>query len=144
MDRCGPLQKDPVESIQHQSTDSSSSRVSFGSEEDWEELRVVVPVTLSLGVERERSAEEDCYREEDKLITTGTDFSVRHSQRATAGQHRNPFREPRSVQGMEAAAIPPELNYGLRPPSREVGEMATVLEQLLQVMNELKRVMKDG
>lgn len=142
--RCGPLEKEPVWSREHQGTDSSTSMAPSESEEDWEELRVVVPENLSSGVEREPSAEEVASRDDENSITTGTDCTVRRSQRATAGQHSNPFREPRSVQGMEAAAIPTGLNDGLRPPSREVGALEIVLDLLLQVMHELKRVMKGG
>lgn len=136
--RCGPLQKEPVLSREHQGTDSSTSMVPSESEEDWEELRVVVQENLSLGVER--SVEEVSSGDDEKLITTETDSTVRRSQRATAGQHSNPFREPRSVQGMEAAAIPTGFNDGLRPPSSEFEAMETVLDLLLQVMHELKRV----
>lgn len=106
--RCGPLQKEPVWSREHQGTDSSTSMApsESESEEDWEVLRVVVPENRSSGVEREMSAEEVASRDVEKSITTGTDSTVRRSQRATAGQHSNPFREPRLLQGMEAAAIP--------------------------------------
>ncbi|KTG42018.1 hypothetical protein cypCar_00021048 [Cyprinus carpio] len=78
------------------------------SDEDWEKLQVVVPEDLSSGV---TSAEEEGPRVEEQCVQpAGLEGTVRRSQRSTAGQHSNPFRQPRSVQGMEAAAIPAELS----------------------------------
>ncbi|XP_039541133.1 uncharacterized protein LOC120488449 [Pimephales promelas] len=130
--RCGPLQKEPVRSREYQGIDSGTSTAPSESEEDWEELRLVVQENLSSGVEREVSAEEVVSRDDEKSIFTSTDSTVRRSQRTRAGQHSNPFREPRSVQGMEAAAIPTVLSCGVRPPSSEIGAIETVLDLLLQ------------
>ncbi|KAG1933989.1 interleukin-1 receptor accessory protein-like 1-A [Pimephales promelas] len=142
--RCGPLQKEPVRSREYQGIDSGTSTAPSESEEDWEELRLVVQENLSSGVEREVSAEEVVSRDDEKSIFTSTDSTVRRSQRTRAGQHSNPFREPRSVQGMEAAASPTVLSCGVRPPSSEIGAIETVLDLLLQVMHELKRIRSSG
>ncbi|RXN37172.1 Transposon Ty3-I Gag-Pol poly [Labeo rohita] len=134
--RCGPLQREPVVSRQHQGTESSTSMAQLETESDtdWEEFRVVVPENLSSGV---TSVEEEGPRVEEQAVqSTEPEFTVRRSQGATAGQHGNPFREPRSVQGMEAAAIPVESGHG-----ESLGIM-TVLDDLLQVMFELKRMME--
>lgn len=107
---CGPLQKEPVVLSEHQGTESSTSmaQLETESDEDWEKLQVVVPEDLSSGV---TSAEEEGPRVEEQCVQpAGLEGTVRRSQRSTAGQHSNPFRQPRSVQGMEAAAIPAELS----------------------------------
>ncbi|KAL0203328.1 hypothetical protein M9458_001346, partial [Cirrhinus mrigala] len=96
--RCGPLQREPVVSRQHQGTESSTSMAQLETESDtdWEEFRVVVPENLSSGV---TSVEEEGPRVEEQAVqSTEPEFTVRRSQRATAGQHGNPFREPQSVQ----------------------------------------------
>ncbi|KAL1270081.1 hypothetical protein QQF64_032370 [Cirrhinus molitorella] len=130
--RCGPLQKEPVGSRGHQGTESSTSVTE--SEGDWEELRVVVPESRSSGV---TSAEEECPRVEEQVLRpTESEFTVRHSQRATAGQHSNPFKQPRSVQGMEAASIPVESCQG------ESRGIMIILDNLLQVISDLKRMME--
>ncbi len=134
--RCGPLQKEPVVLSEHQGTDSSTSmaQLETESDEDWEEIRVVVPENLSSGV---TSSEEESPRVEERFVQpAGLEGTVRRSQRATAGQHRNPFRQPQSVQGMEAAAIPVESSHG------ESQAIMTVLNHLWQVIYELKEVME--
>ncbi len=110
--RCRPLQKEPVVLSQHQGTESSTSMTQFETEsdEDWEAIRVVVPENLSSGV---TSAEEEGPRVEERFVQpAGLEGTGRRSQRGTAGQHSNPFRQPRSVLGMEAAAIPVESSHG--------------------------------
>ncbi len=104
--RCGPLQKEPVVLSEHQGTESNTSMTQFETEsdKDWEEIRVVVPENLSSGV---TSAEEEGLRVEERFVQpAGLEGTGRCSQRATAGQYSNLFRQPRSVLGMEAADIP--------------------------------------
>ncbi len=132
--RCGPLQKEPVVLSEHQGKELSTSMAQFETEsdEDWKEIRVVVPENLSSGL---TSAKEEGPRVEERFVQpAGLEGTDRRSQRATAGQHSNPFRQPRSVQGMEAAAIPVESSHG------ESQAIMTVLNHLWQVIYELKEV----
>ncbi|KAL0202987.1 hypothetical protein M9458_001005, partial [Cirrhinus mrigala] len=88
--RCGPLQRELIVSRQHQGTESSTSMAQLETESDtdWEELRVMVPENLSSGV---TSVEEEGPRVEEQAVqSTEPEFTVRRSQRATAGQHGNP------------------------------------------------------
>lgn len=129
---CGPLQKEPVVLSEQSST--SLAQLETESDEDWEEIRVVVPENLS---SRVTSTEEEGPRVEERFVQpAGLEGTVRRSQRATAGQHSNPFRQARSVQGMKAAAIPVESSHG------ESQAIITVLNHLRQVIYELKEVME--
>ncbi len=91
---------------EHQGTESSTSMTQFETEsdEDWEAIRVVVPENLSSGV---TSAEEESPRVEERFVQpAGLEGTGRRSQRGTAGQHSNPFRQPRSVLGNGSCSNP--------------------------------------
>ncbi len=65
--RCGPLQKEPVVLSEHQGAESSTNmaQLETESDEDWEEIRVVVPENLSSGV---TSSEEESPRVEERFV----------------------------------------------------------------------------